>query len=165
MKQLGFKSRLSDRTGRTLSSGGDVQSSYLIRLAGYRLWFDTRLEFAHFMPAGRLRWSYFLDMVEGAHRSGPYVDAFQRILRGEADGVGSWRWLTECLRIVRRLVGRPTTLAMAMLDRDGGPASFAIRQSRGELAGWLTARSDHATLVRELRSLRERLPDRNDGGS
>ena len=163
VKQLGFASRLSDRKGRVLSSGGDLQISYLIRLAGYGLWFDTRLQFAHFMPAGRLRWTYFLDMVEGTHRSRPYVDAFQLTLRGEADGAVSWRWLIECGRIVWRLVRRPKTLVMAVLGREGSPASFTVRQARGELAGWLAARSDHAAFARELRSLRELLSGR-DGG-
>ena len=163
VKRLGFVSRLSGRKGRVLSSGDDLEISYLIRLAGYRLWFDKRLEFVHFMPAGRLHWTYFLNMVEGTHRSRPYVDAFQRTLRGEAGGAASWHWLTESLRTVLRLIGRPKTLAMAMLGREGSAASFAVRRSKGELAGWLTVRSDHAAFARELRSLRERLPGQ-DGG-
>ena len=159
VKRLGFTSRLSDRKGRTLSSGGDLEVSYLIRLCGHRLWFDSRLEFAHFMPSGRLHWTYFLNMVEGTHRSRPYTEAFEIALRGEEDGVGPWSWLTEGGRIVWRLVSRPKTLVMAMLGREGSPASLRFRQLKGELAGWLTARSDHATFVRELRSLRERLAE------
>lgn len=157
VKRLGFASRLSDRTGQTLSSSGDLQISYLIRLAGYRLWFDTRLKFAHFMPVGRLRWPYFLALVEGTHRSRPYVDAFQRTLAGEAESVTPTRWLTESAKIAWRFLGRPKTLARAMRGGEGSQASVSIRQWRGELAGWSTARSDHAALVRELCLLRERL--------
>lgn len=157
VKRLGFASRLSGRKGRALLGSDDLELSALLRLAGFRLWFDTRLEFEHFMPTARLQWSYFLRLVEGSHRSRPYVDAFQRTLAGEADGVPSWRWLTECVRIAWKVVGRPKTLAMAMLRREGSKASVSIRQSKGEIAGWLTVRADHDAFVRELCLLRERL--------
>ena len=157
VQRLGFSRRLSDRTPGTLASGGDVELSYLIRLCGFGLWFDTRLEFAHFMPSGRLRWDYFLRLVEGAHRSRPYIDAYRRVMRGEAEGIGSLRWLVECWRISWRLLRRPSVLGRALLGGEGSSASYQWRRCRGEWAGWSTARSGHRILCRDLLSLRRHL--------
>jgi glycosyltransferase involved in cell wall biosynthesis len=157
VKRIGFASRLTGRKGRALTGSDDLEICYLIRLAGFRLWFDSRLEFVHFMPSGRLRWPYFLALVEGTHRSRPYVEAFKRTLAGEADPDGSWRWLSESWGVVRRTVGRPKSLVSAMFAREGSQASVLLRQARGELAGWWTARSAYAALVRDVRRLREQL--------
>lgn len=158
VKQLGFRRRLSDRTPGTLASSGDAELAYLIRLSGYGLWFDARLEFAHFMPSGRLRWKYFLALVDGAHRSRPYLDAYLLALRGEAQGVGSWRWMAECWQIAWRLLRRPKTLVAAMLGREGSRASYEWRRCKSEWIGWCTVRSEHRVLSHELASLREPLP-------
>ena len=161
LSQLGFRRRLSDRTPGTLTSGGDVELSDLLKLAGYGLWFDDRLEFAHFMPAGRLRWPYFLNLVEGAHRSRPVIDAYLRAMRGEAQGVGSLDWLAACWKIAWRLLRRPMLLVEAVWAREGSRAGYEWRRARGELAGWFAVRSGYSELCRELVSLRLRLAEQS----
>lgn len=58
LKERGFDAVLSDRKGKSLSSGGDTELTLAIRLLGYRLWFDERLYFKHFMTSGRLNLNY-----------------------------------------------------------------------------------------------------------
>jgi len=58
LKEKGFTSFLSDRIGNSLSSGGDTEYSYALRLLGYKIWFDERLYFKHFMPAARMDFNY-----------------------------------------------------------------------------------------------------------
>ncbi len=58
LNHLGFKPLLTCRKGNTLSSGGDTEYSYVLRLLGYKMWYDERLYFQHFMPQGRLNLDY-----------------------------------------------------------------------------------------------------------
>ncbi len=58
LNQLGFKPLLTCRKGNKLSSGGDTEYSYVLRLLGYKMWYDERLYFQHFMPQGRLNLDY-----------------------------------------------------------------------------------------------------------
>ncbi len=58
LNELGFVPLLTCRKGNTLSSGGDTEYSYALRLLGYKLWYDERLYFNHYMPQGRLSLAY-----------------------------------------------------------------------------------------------------------
>lgn len=58
LKELGFKPLLTCRKGNTLSSGGDTEYSYVLRLLGYKMWYDERLYFKHFMTKERMSLEY-----------------------------------------------------------------------------------------------------------
>lgn len=53
-----FEPILSDRTGATLTSGGDTELSFALRLMGYTLWFSEKLNFSHYLPPSRLTEQY-----------------------------------------------------------------------------------------------------------
>lgn len=63
-----FKSLLLDRTGRRLTSGGDSELCICVRLLGYRIWYDERLIFHHFIPKERLTPEYFIELHKGISR-------------------------------------------------------------------------------------------------
>lgn len=58
LNTLGFKPLLTCRKGDTLSSGGDTEYCYALRLLGYKIWYDERLYFKHHMPKGRMSLDY-----------------------------------------------------------------------------------------------------------
>ena len=58
LEQLGFEQQLSCRKGNSLSSGGDTEHSYALRLLGYKIWFDERLYFKHYMTSKRMTLNY-----------------------------------------------------------------------------------------------------------
>ena len=58
LKRLGFQHILSCRKGNNLSSGGDTEYSYALRLLGYKIWYDERLFFTHYMTNGRMNLDY-----------------------------------------------------------------------------------------------------------
>ncbi|MGB1307996.1 MAG: glycosyltransferase [Oceanihabitans sp.] len=58
LKTLGFKHMLSCRKGNKLSSGGDTEYCYALRLIGYKIWYDEALYFKHYMTNGRLNLKY-----------------------------------------------------------------------------------------------------------
>lgn len=63
--QAGFKSLLTGRNGTKLSSGEDNEMCYAFALAGYRIWYDERLTFEHFISASRLNWNYVRRLYQG----------------------------------------------------------------------------------------------------
>lgn len=56
--ELNFSSILSDRKGNALSSGGDTEFCYLLKLAGYTWRYDTSLHLFHELPSNRLTYNY-----------------------------------------------------------------------------------------------------------
>ncbi|MGY0392953.1 glycosyltransferase [Bizionia sp. KMM 8389] len=78
LQALGFTYLLSDRVGKQLSSGGDTEYCYALRLLGYKIWFDERLYFTHFMAEGRLSLDYVSQMRKAMTHSTfmlwPYKD-------------------------------------------------------------------------------------------
>ena len=65
MYNNGFISLLTDRNGKELSSGGDAEISAWFILLGYKLWYDSRLIFKHFIPEERLSEVYVRRLFEG----------------------------------------------------------------------------------------------------
>jgi len=58
LNKLKFKPLLTCRKGNTLASGGDTEYSYVLRLLGYKMWYDERLYFKHYMPKARMNLDY-----------------------------------------------------------------------------------------------------------
>jgi glycosyltransferase involved in cell wall biosynthesis len=73
----GFRSLLSDRRGKLLSSGGDQELCIALRSSGWRLWYDPRLRLQHFIPANRLEWGYLRRLMRGFGASTVGFDAYK----------------------------------------------------------------------------------------
>ncbi|TPG72258.1 glycosyltransferase [Hymenobacter nivis] len=65
VREAGFHSLLTGRYGNNLNSGEDNELCYVLALAGYRIWYDERLKFQHFIPAQRLNWNYVRRLYKG----------------------------------------------------------------------------------------------------
>lgn len=63
--EKGFATVLTDRKGKQLVSGGDVEWCYLIQLAGYSIAYNSSMKFYHHMPDGRMNWEYYLRLKAG----------------------------------------------------------------------------------------------------
>lgn len=78
LKRQGFRHLLSDRVGKKLNSGGDTEYTYALRLLGYKIWFDERLYFKHFMDDERLNLNYLSKLRKARTQSNlilwPYLD-------------------------------------------------------------------------------------------
>ncbi|NNK71935.1 MAG: glycosyltransferase family 2 protein [Flavobacteriaceae bacterium] len=89
LKSLGFDHILSCRKGDSLSSGGDTEYSYALRLLGYRIWYDERLYFKHFMASGRLNFGYISRLRKALANSNfqlwPYLDLLNGKIRKNRD--------------------------------------------------------------------------------
>tara|TARA_R110002012_G_scaffold319389_2_gene539631 strand:+ start:13603 stop:14595 length:993 start_codon:yes stop_codon:yes gene_type:complete len=81
LQARGFKSILTDRKGTQLSSGGDVELIYAIKLLGIPVMFSDGLCFQHFMPKERMEWAYLLRLRNSMQWSNfvlhIYIDALK----------------------------------------------------------------------------------------
>lgn len=76
LQELGFKPFLTCRKGNSLSSGGDTEYSYVLRLLGYKIWYDERLSFKHYMPKERLNLNYVSRMRKAMSESNFIVSIY-----------------------------------------------------------------------------------------
>jgi len=78
LNDLGFEAQLTCRKGDSLSSGGDTEYSYVLRLMGYKIWFDDRLFFIHYMTQGRMSLEYLSRLRKAMSESNfivmPYLE-------------------------------------------------------------------------------------------
>lgn len=79
----GFIPLLQDRSGSSLSSGGDTELCRALRLAGWQLHYDPRLRLQHFMPAGRLTWDYLRRLRHAFGASSVAIEAYDLALRSD----------------------------------------------------------------------------------
>jgi len=64
-----FYSLLQDRSGNSLSSGGDVELCYLAKYLGYQIHYSDRLTFIHRLADHRITWNYYLQLKRGISQS------------------------------------------------------------------------------------------------
>jgi glycosyltransferase involved in cell wall biosynthesis len=79
----GFQTIMSDRSGNKLTSGGDVERCFLIQLAGFEIWYDSRLTFKHLMPSNRLTWDYYLRLKSGIASGDALLSVYKNILNNK----------------------------------------------------------------------------------
>jgi len=80
IKQLGFENLLVGRQGKILSAGEDSEIACQVLLAGYKIWFDEKLQFVHFIKSQKLTLSYAIDLYKGFAKSDTYIHAYKYVL-------------------------------------------------------------------------------------
>jgi glycosyltransferase involved in cell wall biosynthesis len=71
IKEKGFSTVLNKK-----SRSEDVELCFAIWLADYKMWYDSKLTYKHFIPVERLKWRYLIKLVKSvtstAHQLKPY---------------------------------------------------------------------------------------------
>lgn len=83
LKSLEFEHLLSCRKGNNLSSGGDTEYSFALRLLGYSIWYDDRLYFKHFMSGNRLNLKYVSRLRKAMSYSNFVLWPYRDLLNGK----------------------------------------------------------------------------------
>jgi glycosyltransferase involved in cell wall biosynthesis len=79
--KAGFRNLLTDRTGDSLMSGGDLEICYIHKIVGLKIWYDENLVLRHFMSAGRLNKSYVTRLQDGAMQSIKILQAYDPYMK------------------------------------------------------------------------------------
>jgi len=86
----GFHPILPDRIADKLTSGGDTELSYAIRLVGYKLWYSEKLNFYHYLPSNRLTEQYLLRIMSSMSYCSGLLIIYNYLLQGKRVGTFTW---------------------------------------------------------------------------
>lgn len=163
LQQHGFHFLTQVQRGKVLAGGEDIELGEALRLAGYKLWYDERLQFQHFMYRSRLTWEYLLRIGPGAPSALLISTVYYFVARHPSLTESTFSRL-----YTKRLVWLMTELA----KRAGAVASVWRRPpGEGEMANFealrllhnfrvsLTNRGEARRLFREVRALQQRLTE------
>lgn len=140
MKELysnGFQSLLTDRRKKELSSGGDSEFCYAMKLSGYRILYDERLKLKHFLPSFRLKWEYLrkLNREFGAQKI--YFEPYIKLLKLKSSGqefILSESWKKEAIRLIKKLRGYGFKKLTDMMNlQEGNEMTLRIEKTYGRL--------------------------------
>src|ERR1700730_10550558 len=152
-KQFSFI--LYDRRGQELSSGGDAELCYALRLTGWRLWYEPRLKMHHFMTSERLNWGYLRRVSRGFGAATTGLDPYEIAIKGAPSSfierwLRTWSWQT--LATIKALLRNPFKLLRASLSRMEGDADvLRIENLWGRLLDLVKNRGNYVFRLRRLR--------------
>jgi len=63
--------------GKGKAVGEDSELALVVSYLGYRHYFDDKLIFYHFMPAGRINWQNHIDMTEGFAKTSVFIRLYE----------------------------------------------------------------------------------------
>src|SRR3569833_1211633 len=133
---LNFTPLATDRVNKKLSSGGDVELCYALKLLDYDIAYSGDLKFHHFIPKDRLTAEYLLSLVyqfgycNVVHR--PYFWLFNPMLPGFKK---TWWW--TLLISVNIYLNAVFCIIKAQDTLDRFPCKINVRHAKGRLAGIL----------------------------
>lgn len=104
----GFSPLLTGRIGGRLAAGDDSEICLALRLAGWKLWYDERLEIQHYLSAARLRWDYLKRLVRGFGASSVLLSVYKMILvknvntlRGRTGKIWLWKLRSKLQSLIQ----------------------------------------------------------------
>jgi len=107
--QAGFENLNLGRVGKALTSSEDVELCLALRLAEWRLYYDPRLNYQHFMPKNRMLLSHRRQMQFANGRAQVVLCHYFAALAGrslaESSRSGRLEWLRQYCRALLSLVG------------------------------------------------------------
>lgn len=81
LSKQGFHTILGTRRGQKVDvSGEDVELCYVLILLGYKIWYDERLKFKHYMPAKRMQIEKYLSLSKGDGVQSFVLGLYQRVI-------------------------------------------------------------------------------------
>lgn len=160
----GFRHLLTGRQGSKFTAGEDSELCFALRLAGWRLWYEPRLQLKHFLPVCRLDWDYLRSIHRGFGSStvghDPYLFALKKkpaqnfFKKLKSRIKETWQWQT--LEVVKTLLY--IYLELFLLFRhlpEGNPKVLKIERQIGRLTELLRIRNTYNLNIHEVQGTME----------
>lgn len=143
----GFAPFLSDRKKKSLTSGGDIELCFALRLAGWEIWYESSLKIKHFIPQQRLNWNYLRKLSRGFGAQkvnlDPYLKAFDKISNVGAKKKED-KWQYQAYKFIRKLRGYGFKKLMKFNEMNEGNAEILrIEKTLGRLTEILKIRGEY----------------------
>ena len=88
---------LNDRKKQELSSGGDSEICYRIRIAGYKILYAPQLTFKHYITTNRLTWNYLKKLHIGFAKSNVVLSLYDKAINSQNPELSGFYWLKKAL--------------------------------------------------------------------
>jgi glycosyltransferase involved in cell wall biosynthesis len=156
LKQGGFHPQLIGRLGRQLNSCEDVELGCAIRLAGWMVRIEPRLELKHHIASERLRWRYLRRLVRHIGRSEVVLDSYLLVSQSlQANFLNRLRlcWWTRLVKESINLVWTYSILKVIrsfFCEMEGDAQVAAIELRMGRLLGLVELRSRYREIRRKV---------------
>jgi len=152
------------RLGRSLAGGEDSELCYRLLLAGWKVWYEPRLRFEHYMPEGRLTWDYTRRLHRGSGAASATLAPYAAVLSPPGGPFAacrqSWEWQLQ--HTVRRLIRRPWKLVQAATAHcEGDLDVLQVEELYGRLMGFLPNRSCYYRSLAQVKEMTKRLQSRS----
>jgi glycosyltransferase involved in cell wall biosynthesis len=100
----GFRFFNMSRSGKSLNSGEDTEMCHAFHIAGYKIWYDSHLEFFHLIDAYKLNLKYLEKLKMGIVSSRYVARFYLDYIYGYIPEVGSLFWLKEFVYSLKDLL-------------------------------------------------------------
>lgn len=133
------------RKGKSMAGGEDSEFCYRLRMAGWKLWYEPRLRFQHYMPSQRLEWEYTRRLYRGSGEASALLFPYEAICNPRTRFPKlrrTWEW--QFLRAVESLLLHlPALLKGCLSSREGDLEILAADQAWGFFRGLARSRSSY----------------------
>jgi glycosyltransferase involved in cell wall biosynthesis len=91
--ELGFQFYTTGRIGKYLASGEDSELCYAFHMLGWKIWYNEDMKFYHFIPKGRLTWTYLIRLHIGFSKSYIVLNQYKALLHSDSYKFKPWKEL------------------------------------------------------------------------
>lgn len=152
----GYTSNLSDREGEILSSGGDVEICFALRLAGWKILYSPELKFSHFISKERLNWEYLRKLNRGFGAQKADFDAYLKAFDPKPDTVSEslkLKWYYQTYLMLRKLRGYGFRKLMKFNKaNEGDDEILRIEKSIGKLYKLMKMRGEYFNRMNRVKN-------------
>lgn len=110
LKAKNFKSLLSDRKGKQLSSGGDTEFCYAVRLLNWKIGASNLLSLIHNIPYDRFQLTYLIKLKKGFGSADPYLNLYNTAWLCKNGSTSSYNYKKELKKYLWVLFNQKSTL-------------------------------------------------------
>jgi glycosyltransferase involved in cell wall biosynthesis len=158
LRAAGFRWLCTDRRGRRLSSGGDSELCFALRLAGWQLWYSERLRLQHSIPEHRLTWRYLRRLHRGVGASSVWPQLYFAALEAHPEHPRHdprLGWSRRVLSSGKSLLRQASALTRRMDRAEREEAVLGLERTRGALTELLSQRAGYEAARRDVGRLSE----------
>ncbi len=139
----GFTFTLSGRHGTNLSSGEDSEICFALRCFGWRLWYDERLSYYHYLPTFRLTWRYLKKLHGGFGASEVVLGTYREFFNSKPDYAPDFNnaWIADARSIIDSYQNRYMELLFLHREIEGSLKATEAHYQFGKLLAIIKLRS------------------------
>jgi len=150
----GFTFTLSGRHGTNLSSGEDSEICFALRCYGWRLWYDEKLCYYHYLPPSRLTWSYLKKLYRGFGASEVVLGAYREFIDTNIENpiIFHNSWKSDALSIIKLYRNRYMHLLLLCREKENSEKTIEFHWNFGKLWAILCLRNRYDDIKRQIYS-------------